>query len=253
MGKTIAVAGKGGTGKTTISSILVQLLSKHGTVLAIDADPSSNLHLCLGLPLEDTVGDVREDAAKTVRSKEFQAGMSKTNYLELGIRQALVESSQVDLIAMGRPEGPGCYCAANNVLRGVIDQLAVNYDYVVIDNEAGMEHISRQTTRDIDVLLIVSDPSIRGMVTATLVKDLIRELRAQVGRVGLIINRVEGALTQAIRQKVEEMGIELLATLPVDKHVNELDAEGEPLTKLSQESSLRSRIANVLERLDLIK
>ena len=251
MGKTIAIAGKGGTGKTTVSSLLVQLLARQGTVLAIDADPSSNLHLCLGLPLEATVGSVREEAAKTVRSQEFQAGMSKSNYLELGIRQALVESSRVDLMAMGRPEGPGCYCAANNVLRNVVDQLANSYDYVVIDNEAGLEHISRQTARDVNFLLIVSDPSIRGIVTAVRVRDLIRELRSHVDRMGLVINRVEGHVPQSVMRKAQDADLELLGILPVDKALSELDAEGEPLTKLSDESSVKLGIAALADRLGL--
>jgi len=250
---TIAVAGKGGTGKTTVAALLAMLLAKQGTVLAIDADPSSNLHLCLGLPQETTVGAVREEAAKKVRSSDFQAGMSKANYLELGVRQTLVESDKVDLIAMGRPEGAGCYCAANNVLRGVIDQLARNYDYVVIDNEAGMEHISRQTTRDVDVLLIMSDPSMRGVVTAGMIKGLIEELRPHIEKMGLVVNRVEGAIPPAVQSRIEGIGLKTLSVLPVDKELVELEATGEPLTRLSEKSAIRQEIAALAGRLGLIK
>ncbi|MBI2854407.1 MAG: AAA family ATPase [Chloroflexi bacterium] len=249
---TIAVAGKGGTGKTTIAALLIQLLSRQGTVLAIDADPSSNLHMCLGLPLEGTIGGVREDAAKKVRSGEFQAGMSKASYLELGIREVLVESEHVDLLAMGRPEGPGCYCAANNVLRAVIDQMETNYDYVVIDNEAGLEHLSRQTTRDVDVLLIVSDASVRGLVTAARIKNLVAELKSDVRRMGLVINRVPGKIPPAIERQAAETGLEVLAVLPVDNELAGVEEKGEPLTKLSDRSSLREGVADLAIKLGLV-
>ena len=249
---TIAVAGKGGTGKTTVAALLAQILAKQGTVLAIDADPSSNLHMCLGLPQETTVGAVREEAAKKVRSSDFPAGMSKASYLELGVRQTLVESDKIDLIAMGRPEGQGCYCAANNVLRGVIDQLAGNYDFVVIDNEAGMEHISRQTTRDVDILLIMSDPSMRGVATAGMIKGLIEELRPHIGKMGLVINRVEGAIPAAVEKRIQELGIEALAVLPSDRELLDLEANGEPLTKLSDRSAIKLEILALAKRLGLV-
>ena len=249
---TIAVAGKGGTGKTTVAALLAQILAKQGTVLAIDADPSSNLHMCLGLPQETTVGAVREEAAKKVRSSDFPAGMSKASYLELGVRQTLVESDKIDLIAMGRPEGQGCYCAANNVLRGVIDQLARNYDFVVIDNEAGMEHISRQTTRDVDILLIMSDPSMRGVATAGMIKGLIEELRPHVGKMGLVINRVEGAIPAAVEKRIKELGIEVLAVLPSDRELLDLEASCEPLTKLSDRSAVKLEVLALAKRLGLV-
>ena len=249
---TIAVAGKGGTGKTTVAALLAQILAKQGTVLAIDADPSSNLHMCLGLPQETTVGAVREEAAKKVRSSDFPAGMSKASYLELGVRQTLVESAKIDLIAMGRPEGQGCYCAANNVLRGVIDQLARNYDFVVIDNEAGMEHISRQTTRDVDILLIMSDPSMRGVATAGMIKGLIEELRPHIGKMGLVINRVEGAIPAAVEKRIQELGIEALAVLPSDRELLDLEASDEPLTKLSDRSAVKLEVLALAKRLGLV-
>ncbi|MEW6033674.1 MAG: AAA family ATPase [Chloroflexota bacterium] len=252
MAKTIAVAGKGGTGKTTVVALLVQLLAEYGTVLAIDADPSSNLHLCLGLPLEGTVGAVREEVAKKVRSGDFQAGMSKANYLEMGLLQTLVESPRVDLLTMGRPEGPGCYCAANNVLRGFVDHLTENYDYVVIDNEAGMEHISRQTTRDVDVLLIVSDTSPRGIVTAGRIRGLVGEMRSHVDKVGLVINRVDGTLPRAIEDLVADSDLEVLAVLPVDKELQELEAMGGPGIRLSALSPLKLEIAALARRLGLM-
>ena len=182
MTTTIAITGKGGTGKTSISALLIKLLSEKGTVLAIDGDPSSNLNMALGLPLEETIGSIREGMLD--HKAVGRSGIPKPDYLEIKVREAVVESGQIDLLAMGRPEGPGCYCAANNWLRGSIDRLAVNYDYVVVDNEAGMEHISRQTTRSVDILLVISDPSIRGLTAAERMKNLIGELRSRVDKIG---------------------------------------------------------------------
>ncbi len=160
---TIAVAGKGGTGKTTLSGLLVRYLVQHegGKILAIDADPSSNLHLVLGLPLTQTIGDVREDSRTGVTP-----GQTRQDWLGYAVRMAVEEGDDCDLLAMGRPEGQGCYCAANHMLRSIMDGINAGYDYVVMDNEAGMEHLSRRTTRNVDHLLLVSDASLRGMAAA---------------------------------------------------------------------------------------
>jgi CO dehydrogenase maturation factor len=251
MTRTIAIAGKGGTGKTTIAALLALQLAEKGIVLAIDADPSSNLNLALGLPLTVTVGEVREEMGTRVRRGGFEPGMSKPDYIELRIREALVESEKIDLLAMGRPEGPGCYCAANNMLRTSIDRLANSYDYVVIDNEAGMEHLSRQTTRDVDILLIVSDPSIRGVITAARMRDLIQELRTQVGRVALVVNRVNDSLPAPVEKAIRDFQLDLLSLLPHDPQVEELEINGTPLTELPPESSLQRGVAEIVQRLRL--
>lgn len=250
MTKTIAIVGKGGVGKTTISALLIDLLTKKGAVLAIDGDPSANLHTALGLPLEETVGGVREEMAN--RKAAESSGIPKPNYLELRIQQALVESEGVDLLAMGRPEGPGCYCAANNWLRDCIDRLAGNYDYVVIDCEAGMEHISRQTTRDVDIMLLVSDPTIRGVSAATRMKDLIAELRNHVDRIALVVNRVSDGLPPEIAQAIKEAKLELIAVLPQDAGMMPLEVKGAPLTGLPSESPLRQGVSEIARKLDLL-
>ena len=250
MTKTIAIVGKGGVGKTTISALLIDLLTKKGAVLAIDGDPSANLHTALGLPLEETVGGVREEMAN--RKAAESSGIPKPNYLELRIQQALVESEGVDLLAMGRPEGPGCYCAANNWLRDCIDRLAGNYDYVVIDCEAGMEHISRQTTRDVDIMLLVSDPTIRGVSAATRMKDLIAELRNHVDRIALVVNRVSDGLPPEIDQAIKEAKLELIAVLPQDAGMMPLEVKGAPLTGLPSESPLRQGVSEIARKLDLL-
>ena len=250
MTKTIAIAGKGGTGKTSIASLLINLLSEKGTVLAIDGDPSSNLHMALGLPLNETIGSIREGMLD--RKAIEKTGVPKPDYLELKVREALVESEGIDLLAMGRPEGPGCYCAANNWLRNSIDRLASHYDYVVIDNEAGMEHISRQTTRDVDILLIISDPSIRGITAAARMKDLIGEMRSRVGRISLVVNRVRDGIPSPIRQAVDKTGLDLISTIPEDPYVLDLEVNGRPLIDLPADSLLRQGVKDMAAKLDLI-
>jgi len=249
--KTIAIAGKGGTGKTTFSALLSHWLTQFGTVLAVDADPSSNLHMVLGMPLEDTVGDIREGMLQEVKRGTFVAGMSKQDYLEWKINEAIIEGQRVDLVAMGRPEGPGCYCAANNMLRTCLDQLQRNYDYVVIDNEAGMEHLSRQTTRDVDILFLISDPSIRGISTAVRMQELIHELRATVGKVVLIVNRVGNGLPPAVQEAIAAGQLELLGTLPDHPAVREYDAQGRPLVQLPADDPLRQRVIELAQRMGL--
>jgi len=252
MTKTIAIAGKGGTGKTTIAALLIQLLAKKGVVLAIDADPSSNLHLALGLPLTSSVGEVREEMLTAVKGGKFNPGMAKHDYIDLRVHESLVESSGIDLLAMGRPEGPGCYCAANNMLRTTIDRLETNYDFVVIDNEAGMEHISRQTTRDVNILLIVSDSSMRGVITAIRTRDLIKELRTHVEKVALVLNRTTGHLSSEVHQSIAESGLDLIATFPVDPMVTELDGKGTALKELPENSVMKQGVETLARKLSII-
>jgi CO dehydrogenase maturation factor len=251
--KTIAVAGKGGTGKTTISALVIDYLvrNKRGTVLAIDADPSTNLNLALGVPLYDTVGDVREETATAVGGGRALGGLSKWDYLDLRINEALVEETGFDLLAMGRPEGPGCYCAANNILRTSVDRLSDAYDYVVIDNEAGLEHLSRRTTQDVDLLLIVSDPSLRGIIAAGRVAGLVKELDTAVGASYLVINRVNGnELPEPLKKAIDENNLQLAGLLPADPAVNERDALGQPIIVLPEDAPVRRSLEAILDSFD---
>ena len=258
MAKTIAVAGKGGTGKTTITALLIKYLveNRSGAVLAIDADPSTNLNLALGVPIYETVGDIREETLQEVQSGGSLGGMSKPDYLDLRIQQSLVEERDFDLLAMGRPEGPGCYCAANNMLRLTIDRLSKSYDYVVIDNEAGLEHLSRRTTRDVDLLFTVSDPTMRGIIAAGRAAKLVGELDTRVGDIGFIVNRVPGdgsgelKLAPELEQAIAENGLKLIGLIPEDPTVGEYDAKGLPLVELPPESPARQAVEAIIKSLD---
>jgi len=253
MTKTIAIAGKGGTGKTTVAALLIKLLSQKGLVLAVDADPSTNLNQALGLPLDDskTVGRIREKMTDDVSKGRFSPSISKPEYLFSKIVESLAESKGFDLLAMGRPEGPGCYCASNEFLRASLDQLVKDYkyNYIVMDCEAGMEHISRQTTRDVDVLLIMSDPTIRGITTAARMKDLIGELRSKIGKVGLIVNRVKSELSPEIKKAIDESGLQVIALVPEDPDIAGLEMKGRPVTELPQESPLQLKVKEIARSL----
>lgn len=252
MSIAIAVAGKGGTGKTTIAALLIKLLSQKGAVLAVDADPSANLNQALGLPLGETVGKIREDMGEDVKKGLLSPGIPKQDYLDLKINAALVESSGIDLLAIGRPEGPGCYCAANSMLRLSIDRLAQNYTYVVIDSEAGMEHISRQTTMGVDILIIVSDPTVRGITAAARTKELIAEMRQQVGRICLVVNRVAGDFPPQLQRLTDRDGLELTAVIREDPWLADLEIEGKPVTELPLDSPLQSGVKEFAEKIGLL-
>jgi len=255
MTKTIAIAGKGGTGKTTVAALLIKFLSQKGLVLAVDADPSTNLSQALGLPLDDarTVGRIREKMAEDVSKDRLSPDVSKPEYLFSKIVESLIESKGFDLLSIGRPEGPGCYCASNEFLRASLDKLVKDYkyNYIVMDCEAGMEHISRQTTRDVDALLIMSDPTIKGVTTAARMKKLIEEMRSNVGKVGLVINRVRGELTLEIRKAIDESGLQIIAVIPEDPDMADLEMKGRPVTELPKRSPLQLKVNEIAEGLRL--
>ena len=248
MAKTLTVAGKGGVGKTAISSLIIDQLSKKGVVLAIDADPSTNLNEALGLELPGTVGQAREDITEAITKGTAPPTVPKQDLLDMRIMEALVEAKNVDLLAMGRPEGPGCYCAANHMLRMSIDRMAKRYDYVVTDSEAGLEHISRQTTQDVDFLLAVTDPTIRGLTAAARVQELIREMRTKVGKIGLVVNRVKNELPEEIGKAVKDFGLNLIAVIPEDPNLAELEIQGKPIVALPEDSPLRMGAKEIIEK-----
>jgi CO dehydrogenase maturation factor len=245
----IAVSGKGGVGKTTFASLVVRYLLDEGLkpILAVDADSNSNLDIALGVGLEATIGNVREKMSEQTQKGTLPAGMAKQDILEMQIEQALVETPQFDLVSMGRPEGPGCYCAINNMLRVFLDRLNKGYEFVVVDNEAGMEHLSRRTTRGVDIMFIVSDPSRRGLATALRIRDLAREMDIGVSRFYLVLSRMRGELTGPLAEAVEGLNIELAGVIPDDPAVAESDETGRPLIELGEDSTARSAVRAIME------
>jgi CO dehydrogenase maturation factor len=226
---TIALGGKGGTGKTTIAGLLIRYMLKNSMkpILAIDADSNSNLNDVLGVTLDETLSDAREMMKTSV-----PVGMTKDIFMEMKMEQSLVEGDGFDLIAMGRPEGPGCYCAANNLLSSLIDRLMSNYPYLVVDNEAGMEHFSRLTQKDVDLLLLVSDPSRRGLAAACRIAELVRGLPMQVRETVLLVNQVAGALPPWPEDVLKLFAEERITILPADPLLAQYDLEGKPTVTL---------------------
>jgi CO dehydrogenase maturation factor len=242
---TIAVSGKGGTGKTTLSGMILRyLLEKgRGPILAVDADSNSNLNEILGVEVHATIGDARE-----MMKEDVPTGMTKDIWFEYKVQQALIEKKGFDLIVMGRPEGPGCYCAANTLARKCLDLLTGNYRSIVIDNEAGMEHFSRLTTRDVDLLFIVSDPSRRSILTASRIRELIRELNLRILREVLIVNRAQGELPADVLEEIRRQKLELGGTIPVDEAIYQYDLDGKPTFQLPEESKAVQAARRIFEK-----
>jgi CO dehydrogenase maturation factor len=232
MPKSIAVAGKGGTGKTTIAALLVTylVLRNKGPVLAIDADPDSNLGDLLGVQPAQSLGDLREEVLKAF--KNLPAGMTKANYVEAGLHGIIEEADGFDLIAMGRGEGAGCYCALNNMIRGFSDSLAPSYRWLIMDNEAGLEHLSRRTTRDIDALLVVVSDNPLSIHSAERIQAVTEDLDNRIGRKYVVTNMIKAERLPLIRERLKGLRLEHLADIPPDPLLEETIFRGEPLRKL---------------------
>ena len=233
---SIAISGKGGTGKTTIAALLIQTIWKRTgrPVLAVDADPNSNLNELLGVETTKTVGEIREQLLK--EKDKLPLEQTKEEYLNYMIQSSLVESEGFDLLVMGRPEGPGCYCYLNTLLRKIVDSLSKNYPYCVVDAEAGLEHFSRRTTRDIDVLLITTDPSSRGIVTAKRIFDLVKDLNTKFGKIYVVANRVTPNVAENVGNQIASLDLECLGTVPEDPLIQQFDLDAKPLAELPESS-----------------
>lgn len=243
----VAVSGKGGVGKTMLSALLIRTFSEDtSNLLAIDADPDSNLPETLGVNVEKTIGDVREEI---LESRDRSPGTTLHDVLEGHVMGTIEETDDFDLLEMGRPEGAGCYCAVNHVLRAVIDKWAKSYDLVVIDTEAGLEHLSRRTTQDVDVMIVVTDTSKRGIETAKRIKELASELDIAFKRLYVVINRAQDDMAEGIKKTLEESGLEVLGAIPEDKNVLEFDYEGRPLTELPVDSPAIREVREIKKRL----
>jgi len=242
----IALAGKGGTGKTTIATLVIRYLLERGRtpILAVDADANSNLNDMLGVELRRTVGEAREEMKTSV-----PVGMTKEVFMEYKVQEALTECGGFDLLAMGRPEGPGCYCYANTLLSKYLGLLLKNYRYVVTDNEAGLEHISRLTTRDVELMLVVTDPTQRGITTAARIRDLTKELKLSVASLKVIVNRCPGEVDSLITEELERKGLELAGVVPMDELVVRFDLEGVPMIQLPPESPAVRAVSRIMDRI----
>lgn len=252
MSFNIAVAGKGGSGKTSVASLIIRYLMKNGSgpILAVDADPNANLGESLGLTVEQTVGLMLDAFQKD--KINIPPGMNKQSYLDYKLNEIIVESKGLDLVTMGRGEGPECYCYPNLILKKFADSLAENYAYVVMDNEAGMEHLSRRTTQNIDGLFIISNHSVKGVRTVARIRDLISELKLVVKRQLPIINFAPTKLDHLVTEELDRLGIDPIATIPPDEEVYEYDLKLKSLLDLPDTSkavkAINDLMANILNR-----
>ncbi len=254
MPHTIAVAGKGGVGKTTTCGMLIDYLTNTGKspVLVVDADANANLNEVLGVEAETTLGAIREEMAQAELKGTVPAGMTKADYASFKFNSALIEEDDYDMLIMGRTQGKGCYCYVNGVLKTLVDRYAKNYQYIVMDNEAGLEHVARGTLPHVDTMLLISDCSRRGIQAAARVAEMIRELDLKPGRMGLIVNRAPGGvLSQGIQEEIEKHGLELLGVLPQDEGVYQCDTEGAPSAKLPQSNPVKVALAEILKELGI--
>lgn len=249
MSKVIAMAGKGGVGKTTVSALVTRYFSKSddGPLLAIDADPNSNLGETLGLEIAKTVGDIREDFMKDPQA--VPASMDKVLYLEMLMNQVLIENKAFDLLVMGRQEGQGCYCMVNNILNRFTEELESNYKYLLVDNEAGMEHLSRRTSGKIDMLLLVTDYALRGLRAVGRINGMLADLKLEVEHKGLIVNRAPETLGKAFLDEVESIGVPIVATIPDDGNLLEFDMDRRSLLELEENSPAVSATHQMMEKI----
>jgi CO dehydrogenase maturation factor len=249
---TIAITGKGGTGKTTIAAALVTCLIHRGCtpVLAVDADPNSCLDSVLGVKAVKTVGQIREESRDAGAGQP--EGMSKRELVEMRISESLVEAEDFDLIAMGRPEGPGCYCYANNLFGDCIGELSKNYPYIVIDNEAGLENLSRRLYRTVDVLVLTGDPSKRGIETVRRLHALAVEMGIEYRMLAVVINLVrEGTRTAHLSALAKELGAHVVIELPFDPELAAAGEEGRRMQDVARTNPVLQGVDGLISQLNI--
>lgn len=256
MGRIIAVAGKGGVGKTTLCGLLIQYLCETGKkpVLAVDADANANLNEVLGVETGVTLGELREEIERAGVDPRYKipAGITKAAYLESRLADALTEEDDYDLMVMGRSQGQGCYCFVNGIVQTQVQKLQSNYPYIVVDNEAGMEHISRGILPNMEIAILVSDCSRRGVQAAGRIAALMKELNFKPKTVGLIVNRApEGGLDKGTMEEIEKQGLNLLGVVPQDQNVYQYDCDGKPIVRLPKDSPVRKALHDIIQKLGL--
>jgi CO dehydrogenase maturation factor len=246
MGYTIAIAGKGGIGKSTIASLIIRLIKekKLGSVLGVDADPNSNLAEFLGLKPIKSIGEILDEVS--ANKDKIPAGMTKDRFIEYEVQTVIAEGDGFDILSMGRPEGPGCYCYVNNILRNIVGKLIKDYDFVVIDNEAGLEHLSRKTTGFADALLVISDPSPAGLRAAKRISELARELKIKTGKKLLLVNRSNKNIG---KDKLAGLGLDYLGEIPDDQAIEKISIRGDPVWGLKDSSIAYAALTKLMEKI----
>ncbi len=254
MPHTIAVAGKGGVGKTTTCGMMIDYLCKkgNGPLLVVDADANANLNEVLGVEIETTLGDIREDMAQAELKGSVPTGMTKAEYAEFKFNSALAEEDDFDMLVMGRTQGKGCYCYVNGVLKTQVDKYAKNYSYVVMDNEAGLEHVARGTLPHVDTMLLISDCSRRGIQAVARIAEMVKEMNLKPGRMGLIVNRAPGGvLEEGVKEEIAKHGLTLFGVLPQDEAIYLCDCNGEPSAKLPDSNPVKTALKGIMQSLGL--
>ncbi len=228
---TIAFSGKGGTGKTTLSALCVKYFLSKGIkpILAVDADPNSNLNVALGVEFSDTIADAREE----ILDKKVPAGISKTDFISGRLEELITEGLGLDLLVMGRPEGPGCYCAVNNLLRDYLGKISKRYQAVVVDTEAGMEHLSRRTTGDLDILFIVANPDPVSITAASRIQKIAKKLKLKIKNTYLILNRADNKISDSAEAAIKKSGLSIFATVPEDKNLKAASESGTAVLEIA--------------------
>lgn len=250
----LSISGKGGSGKTTVAALMVKHLVETGnrTILVIDADPATNLPDVLGVKADKTVGMVEDDLRNKLGKSEIPPTVTKKELLEGQIHSILVETQAFDLLAMGRSEGEGCYCSVNYLLTSIIDSISKNYDLTIMDMEAGLEHVSRRTDRDVDIMLIVTDPSRMGLQTASRIGELAGEVHIGFKKMYLIGNQFPPEAEEELKAKAAEIGLELAGVIPRDDKVSAFNVAGKPLLDLPADSPAFTAIREITERIGLV-
>ena len=254
MPHTIAVAGKGGVGKTTTCGMLIDYLCKKnkGPVLVVDADANSNLNEVLGVEVETSLGQIREEMAQAELKGTIPKGMSKADYAEFKFNSALIDEDDFDMLVLGRTQGSGCYCFVNGMLKTQVDKYARNYSYVVMDNEAGLEHVARGTLPHVDTMLLVSDCSRRGIQAVARIAEMIQELNLNPGQMGLIVNRAPGGvLDEGIQAEIAKHGLKLFGVLPHSDAVYRCDCDGEPSANLPDSEPMKIALKGIMQSIGL--
>lgn len=257
MGHLIAVAGKGGTGKTTTCGMIIDYLCKtnKGPVLAVDADANSNLNEVLGVKINRTLGSIREDIARAelMVNSPIPPGMTKQDYANWKFNnEAIVEEDDYDLLVMGRGQGTGCYCFVNDLLRAQIVKQVQNYKYVVVDNEAGLEHISRGTLPHMDTLLLVSDCSRRGIQAVGRIAGMVKEMNLNPKTMKLIVNRApQGQLNDGIKEEIALQGLDLIGVIPQDETIYEYDCDGKATSQVEDDNAVKKAVQDIMAKLGI--